>query len=136
MPAQPRKAATKGRRDPSLLTAGPEMTEPLAEHITDDGTGDGAGEMEPTASLLVEGDIVTCSVTLAIDLMGDGRTSFVGYKATTKAQHDEDAEDVYNRLGQVVNSGLLTAVDDTIDSLNQYEQLRAQRRAELERITG
>ena len=118
---------TSGRRDPSLLTAGPEIEEPIVEHQ------DETEQVLPGSRYLFDGDVVTQSVTLAIDLVGDGRTSFIGYKATTQLQEGEDFPDLYARLAQVVNQGVLTAVDDTTDSLLAY---LSEQQEKLAVITG
>lgn len=108
-------AARRGRRNPDLLTAQPEgqgvdVPETIEEHVDEH-------ELGPEDALIFEGDVVTASVTLAIDLIGDGRTSFIGYKATSRVQPGESDSDVYGRLGTVVRDGVLSAAEDVENGL-------------------
>lgn len=111
---QPIKPA-RGRRNPALLEDVPEENISLeSEH---DGPEDGPQhEGQP---LLFDGDLVTANITLAVDF-GDGRTNFIGYKATTRVQEGELDSDVYARLSTVVNQGVFTAVEDTEASVEEY----------------
>lgn len=117
MPAQPRKAA-RGRRDPSLLAPGgvelPMPEDLLAEH--EDETQDEV----PTEGLLIDGDLLTASVTLAIDLLDTGRTSFVGYKATTRVLEGEHHGDTFGRVATLVNESVIAGVEDMEARLEQY----------------
>ena len=141
----PRKAAAKGRRDPALLeapspalTGDPQIDEELgqdemmASHAS-------PGDLDPETpedTLLFDGDIVTCNVTLAVDVTGNGKTDFVGYRATTRVQPGEDHGDTFSRVVTVVGDGVVSAADDAAARWAQYEQAVEEQRAEVRRITG
>lgn len=133
MPPAPR--AARGRRDPSLLVNDPDVE---AAHATDallEQHQAGSESETPASPLLYAGDMVTANVTLAVDF-GDGRTNFVGYRATTRVQDEEDHPDVYARLVTVVNQGVLGACEDIEASLAEYYAEREARQKMLDRVTG
>lgn len=77
--------------------------------------------MDVEPSLVLEGDIITASATLAV-AEGDGKTSYFGYKHTTRVMPEEGHLDVYSRAVTVVNEGVIGLIDDNRDRWLQYEQ--------------
>lgn len=145
MPPQPRKQAARGRRDPALLDGpGPELTgdpqidsELGVEEMTESHRNPGDIDPdEPNEFLLDAGDIVTCNVTLAVDVIGNGKTDFVGYRATTRVREDESHDETYERVVQVVNDGVISAADDAALRWQQYQEMLEEQRQQALRVTG
>jgi hypothetical protein len=141
----PRKQAARGRRDPALLTGAgptptgdPQVDEELGvDEMTDSHRNPGDIDPdEPNEFLLMAGDIVTCNVTLAVDVIGNGKTDFVGYRATTRVQPGESHDDTYERVVQVVNDGVISAADDAALRWQQYQEMLEESRKEALRVTG
>lgn len=145
MPPQKRTAAAKGRRDPALLApdTGPQLTgdpmidEELGQDELEASHADRATDPdEPDDVLLFAGDIVTANVTLAVDITGNGKTDFVGYRATTRVQPGEDHADVFGRVAEVVGDGVVSEAHDAAQRWAEYEAAMENERQELLRVTG
>lgn len=125
-PSRPRP----GRKRPEILAdigGVPDNPEELAdalmvgEHVGDmthDQHQDEA-EVNHEPLLVMEGDIITASATLAIDF-GDGKTNYFGYKHTTRVADQEDHVDTYARVATVVNEGVIGLIDDNKARFDEY----------------
>lgn len=141
MPAQPRKAAGQGRRNPALLDQGPDSGDAaLDQHVRDEMDrqhhDDPTDPDTPEDALLYAGDIVTCNATLAVDVTGNGKTDFIGYRATTRVQPGEDHAEAFSRVAGVVRDGTISAADEVAAGWAEYEQIMQNQRAEALRVTG
>lgn len=130
---QPRGTARPGRKRPDIAgdlglpDSPPELDDgDMADQHLGDLDGDqhhdvvtDGQQVEP--SLVLEGDIITASATLAV-AEGDGKTSYFGYKHTTRVMPGEDHLGVYSRAVTVVNEGVIGLIDDNKDRWLQYEQ--------------
>lgn len=145
MPPTPRKATARSRRDPALLdgpgptpTGDPQIDEELGQNEMVEShrnPGDIDPE-EPDDYLLSAGDIVTCNVTLAVDVVGNGKTDFVGYRATTRVRPEESHEETFERVVEVVNDGVISAADNAALRWQEYQEMIEESRKEALRITG
>lgn len=131
---------TRGRRNPELLGTPTRQSDPeqseidttLAEQMEAE---EHDQELLPETTLFA-GDVVTHSVTLAVDY-GDGRTNFIRSSATTRVQEGEHALATRARLLEHVNAQVIEGVDDARVAIEQYAvdlaEFRERVSAELER---
>lgn len=143
MPQQPRKA--QGRRDPALMqqptpeTGDPAVDAGLEADLDPMGRDEhdpATGQDSPTDGLVFFGDVVGANVTLAVDVTGNGKTDYIGYRHTTRVQPGESHEDVFGRLAETVGNGVISAADDAAVRWSNYQQALADAQEEQARIIG
>lgn len=103
----------RGRRDPELAAA---MLDADRGIEYDDQDSQAPSEVE---FLLLPGDQVMGKTTLAYRTpMGDAWSTF---GTQTHIMQGEDADDAYERVAAVVNSGVIALGQDAIDRINEIQ---------------
>lgn len=132
MPPQ-KRAAARGRRDPSLLEGDQALQHTADLEGGEDPDDDGQGYDDNDVQVLFEGDHVRVSVSVPVTLGDMDRYSIVQAEALAHVQGDEGGVDTAGRALAAMRYSFFATVEQMEDDLRAYQEQQAADAARVDR---